>query len=116
MTSIIKEALRIGEATHIDVARNLVQGQATERRQEKIARRIEKRHEPSVSLDLPPSVAEEARIAAIRRALMVSIEAGLEGQSTFTDRARVVSLLGQFETVTEMIHEGSTIGTVSFEE
>lgn len=116
MTSIVKEAMHSGEADHIGAARNLVQAQATESRRERIARRLERRRSPSVSLDLAPSVAEEARLTAARRELTVSIEAGLGGEATFTDRARVVRLLGQFETVTEAVGGGSTTGAFILEE
>lgn len=116
MTSAIKEAMRSGEATHIGAARSLVQAQVTESRRERIARRLERRHAPSTSQDLAPSVADEARLAATRRELSVSIEAGLSGQSTFTDRARVARLLGEFEAVIEATIGGSTIGTFALEE
>lgn len=116
MTSIIKEAMHRGEASHIGAARSLVQAQVVENRRDRIARRLERRHTPSVAQDLSPSVAEEARLAAVRnefRAILDAVFDAPSGGALYSDMIRITELVGQLETVTETTETGSSIGLVA---
>lgn len=117
MTSAIKEAMRSGEATHIGAARSLVQTRATEDRRDRIARRIERGHVFPASLELSPTAAEEAKLAAARNELRARLDAVFDapsGGAMYSDIVRVTELIGQVEIITETTETGSTIGLVEF--
>lgn len=113
MSNLFKEVQREEPyATH-EIARSILDRRARGRRRDRIAEHIARgHHESSAPLDLSPSVAEEARLLAIRRELVVSVETAFNGEATVTDAVRAISLLPQLETVVEVTERGSTAGVV----